>query len=342
MSHERPDAFDARAADREAAKWLARRDRGLSAAEQDDYLQWLREDPRHAGCIARHEETAHRMRQLARWQPSASSEPNPDLFARPRRRWARVAMSLTAMAAGIALGVFFWPRTAIETAPPSPAQSLLRVNERKALADGSEVELRDGSRIEVVFSEHERRVRLVGGEAQFNVTKDAKRPFIVEAGGVAVHAIGTVFAVRLDAAAVDVLVTEGKVRVETFTPPAAAPTPQREAPIVAAQHRAIVSLAADAPEPQVSEVTPEQIKDALAWRAPRFQFYETPMSEAMAEFNRRNSVHLVAGDAAVGALRIGGVFRADNVEGFVSLLELTMGVRSERRGESEIALLSPQ
>src|SRR5262245_34181296 len=99
MSDPRPHAFDARVADQQAADWLARRDRGLSAAEQDDYLQWLREDARHAGLIARHEATARRMQTLAHWQPAMSSEPNPDLFARPRTQWPRMVPWLAVAAA---------------------------------------------------------------------------------------------------------------------------------------------------------------------------------------------------------------------------------------------------
>jgi transmembrane sensor len=341
MSTERFNSSEG-SVEREAAEWLACRDRGFSAAEQDAYLQWLREDASRAAAIARHEATFHRMQQLAHWEPAHSSEPNPDLFARPHRGWRRTGLLLTAAAAAIVFGVFFWPRGAPVPAQRFTARSLLRVNEREALTDGSIVELRDGSRIEVAFSERERRVRLVGGEAQFSVTKDPDRPFIVEAGGVAVRAIGTVFAVRLDAAAVDVLVTEGKVRVESPAPTGTAASAVHEVSVVPAQHRAIVSLTPAAAEPQVTAVTPEQIKEVLAWQAPRFQFYETPLAEALAEFNSRNRLQLVAGDAEVGAMRIGGTFRADNVEGFVSMLQLTLGVRSERRGETEIVLGSPR
>ncbi len=339
MPDQRPHAFDARTADQQAADWLARRDRGLTAGEQDDYLQWLAGDARHAGLIARHEATARRLQQLARWQPATSSEPNPDLFARPRRgAWQRVA-PLAALAALLVFGVLLWPRRAPEAARPTT--SFLRVNERQALADGSVVELRDGSRIEIAFSAAERRVRLMGGEGYFTVAKDAARPFIVEAGGVAVRAVGTVFAVRLDAGTVDVLVTEGRVRVES---PATIGQPAVESPSardVPASHRAVVSLAASAPGPEVTAVTAEQIKDALGWQAPRFQFYETPLAEAVDEFNRHNPHQLVLGDPSLAGKRIGGTFRADNVEGFVSLLNLTMGIRSEARGAEVTVLLPP-
>ena len=44
-----PEKFPASdAIETAATAWLARRDRTLTAAEQDAYLQWLREDPRHA------------------------------------------------------------------------------------------------------------------------------------------------------------------------------------------------------------------------------------------------------------------------------------------------------
>src|SRR5688572_18088066 len=90
----------------EAARWLARRDRGFNAAEQDEYLQWLRSDPAHAEALARHEATLRRMMGVAEWQPAHSAEPNPDLFAPPGRgRW-RVAVRVLAAAAALAVAGF--------------------------------------------------------------------------------------------------------------------------------------------------------------------------------------------------------------------------------------------
>lgn len=325
---------------RQAADWVARRDRGLSAAEQDDYLQWLSGDARRAAAIARHEETVRRLRLLQHWQPADSSEPNPDLFARPRSRWSRWALAASvgsAIAAAwlVAIG---W-RAPAETEPlaVTPVSAFLRHNERQVLTDGSLVELRDGSRIEVLFSPQERRVRLTGGEAHFTVAKNPAWPFIVEAGRVAVRAVGTAFAVRFDAAEVDVVVTEGRVRLEPSsalgpTEDAAPPALAVETTEIPASHRVLVSLAPAAPTPAVTPVSTEQMRAALAWQAPRFQFFETPLAEAVAEFNRRNRPQIVLGDPDLAAVPIGGTFRVDNVEGFVSLLELTLGVRAEKRG----------
>lgn len=323
----------------EAALWLARRDRGLTPAEQDDYMQWLQSDPRHAEALARHAATLQRMMRLYEWQPVHTSEPNPDLLAPMRKRrswWAPVGL-----AAAAALAVLVWHRgLAPETKPkPEPeARTYLRVNERMALPDGTRVELRDGSNLVVKYSESERRVSLASGEAHFTVWKDAARPFVVEVGDVAVVAVGTAFNVRRDEQAVEVLVTAGRVKLENSDPADdAAP-----APLISAGERAVISASEFAPRmvapPVITPVTPDEISLALAWQTPRFHFDETPLAEAVRQFNRVNRHQLVLEDPTLGALRIGGTFRPDNVEAFVRLLEITFRIRAETRGEDETVL----
>jgi transmembrane sensor len=58
----------------------------------------------------------------------------------------------------------------------------------------------------------------------FHVVKDPRRPFVVTAAGVAVRAVGTVFSVQFERDEVGVLVTEGRVAVETASRPAAPAT----------------------------------------------------------------------------------------------------------------------
>ena len=257
MSSQLPASTDT--IDAAAAQWIARRDRGLSAAEQDDYMAWLRADPRHAAAIARHAAVLERMMGLGAWQPELSAEPNPDLFAPPARRPWRVLAPVWALAAALVLGLFVWQSASPPA--PTPQKTFLRVNERQALADGSVVELKDGSRLDLQFTPGERRVRLTG-EAHFTVAKNPARPFIVEALGVEVRAVGTAFNVRVDAASVEVLVTEGKVRVDEPARLAAmsAPTPTAPAPaepevFLTAGQQVVVPLAASAPAPVVATVS---------------------------------------------------------------------------------------
>lgn len=327
----------------EAVTWLVRRDRGLTPAEQDEYLQWLCADPRHAEILAQHAAAFERMMQLYEWQPGQSTEPNPDLFALRRRwRWPLLSGSLAA-AAALAVGFSVWLVSSDGVAPAQ--KSHLRVNEKRALADGSLVELKDGSRLQVEFSPAARRVRLTG-EAHFKVAKDAGRPFVVDAAGVRVRAVGTAFNVRLGADAVDVLVTEGTVQVaptaEAIPTPTAAP--EAEAATITtlnAGQRVRVNLAGG-PAPQVAAASDAEIAATLEWQGPRLQFYETPLATAVREFNAHNASRsgsklLKLGEDELGRVPIGGTFRIDNVDAFVRLLELTIDVRAETRGD-EIVL----
>jgi transmembrane sensor len=324
----------------QASRWLARRDRGLTPAEQDDYMQWLAADPRHTAAMMQHAAALERMMHLYEWQPVHTTEANPALFAPPRRRrwWPWAAGGALAAAAAVALMGSLGPWTRGPAVPP--AKSYLHVNERLALPDGSRVELKDGSQVVVQYSDRERRVKLTGGEAQFSVWKDATRPCVVEAGGVEVRAVGTVFNVRLEERAVAVLVSEGRVKVNREPLAVGAAEPAAEVLVAAGEQTAVpLAVAAVSSAPVVVvPATPEQIGQSLAWQTPRLQFFETPLAAAVAEFNRLNRFQIVLGEAELGSRPIGGTFRPDNVEGFVRLLETTLDVRAERRGENETVL----
>ena len=354
-NHHQPARTDAIA--EQAALWLARRDRGLSPEEQDEYLQWLSANPRHSEELARHAAAFQRMMRLYEWQPGQSASPNPDLFA-PRPRWKMRAWPLCVAAAALLVvsTMVFWSQLVPPASVTTP--SYLRLNESRILPDGSIVELKECSRIEVAFSPEVRALRLTG-EAHFTVAKDAT-PFVVQAGDVSVRAVGTAFNVRLEANEVDVLVTEGKVHLDRTAAGAApvASAPQRrfaagnagatndsagrtaaeevEAELVAGQ-RATVRLSGGE-RAQVSDVTPTEIEHALAWQAPRLEFSDTPLAVAIAEFNQRNRTRLVLGDPVLGSAPIGGTFRVDNVEGFVRLLEVTLDIQAETRAGGKIIL----
>lgn len=83
------------------------------------------------------------------------------------------------------------------------------------LADGSRVWLNAETRLRypVTFAGTERRVELTG-EAYFEVSKDATRPFIVRANGVDVRVLGTSFNVAAYGAEVVTTLVEGRVAVE--------------------------------------------------------------------------------------------------------------------------------
>jgi transmembrane sensor len=332
---------DAAADATNAAAWLARRDRGLTPAEQDAFLQWLREDARHRAELGRLDRTWEALDVLAEWRPAHSARPNPDLLARGRRRSRRVwwyAAGTLAAAASLVLGVILVRPKLVPVTAPVVGLQVLPAPERVVLEDGSVVEANQGWVFSVAFTPAERRVRLLDGEVHFTVAKNPARPFVVDVAGVTVRAVGTAFNVRRSTSIVDVLVTEGRVQVEPAAPrelsPAIAPAPTP----VAAGQQATIDAAQPLAAPVVVALNPAQIQHALAWQGVRLIFDELPLSAVVAEFNLRNRRQLVIADPRVAGLRVTGSFRADNVEAFTRLLEASFGVAVEQRADGTLAL----
>ena len=331
-----------------AAEWLVRRDRGLSPAQEVEFARWLAADERHSRMFGKLTQTWGLLDRVP-----AARVPLP---SHRGRRWGWAARSLAAAAA---LALAF---VALDSARPT-ATPLLRTAvtpiggfEKIDLPDGSVVRLNTSSAVEVAFTATERRVHLRRGEASFTVAMDRARPFIVRVGQVDVRAVGTVFNVRCLPAAVEVLVTEGKVRVDDaasglsrLAPPSNSPaippaprtiapgpsigaTTAADEPLLVEGHRITITTAVSAPAAFVPvAVAPQEAARALAWQSRRLEFSAQPLAEVVAEFNRYNRHQLVIEDAGLAAQRFGGKFPANDIESFVLLLESNFGVIAERR-----------
>lgn len=328
-----------------AAEWLVRHDRGLTPAQQDEFLSWLTASAAHRESFERHRSLWGEFNALAQWRPEHGTVPNPDLLARHRRpspwRWA--APALLAAAAAVALLLVGSPPTRAPGEAPLVFEAA--AYRQETLPDGSVVDLNRGAHVLVQFSTTERRVLLVQGEAQFAVAKNPARPFVVRAAGVDVRAVGTAFNVKLAGPNLEVLVTEGTVHVSqpTAVAPAASAGPAPPAaPVVLAAltagQRTVIPVATAIAPPVVVPASAPEIARLLDWQPHLLDFDSTPLAEVVATFNGRNPQRLVIGDEALRALTIVASIRSDNVEGFVRLLEGTMGVRAERTPAGEIVL----
>lgn len=321
---------------REAADWVVRRDAGLTAAEQDDFLQWLGADTRHREWFARQSGNWSALDGLADWRPAHSAEPNPHLLARrsPRRSRWRVPALVGLAAACVA--VFFSLRRDVSTG--AHAQPLL---ERRVLADGSVAELNRGAEVEVRYTATQRRLTLLRGEARFAVQKDPARPFLVSAGGVEVRAVGTEFNVSLLRQTIEVTVTEGQVKVLPVVASergTESPAVIAAAPLLGRGQRARVARATPEAAPEISVVSADELRRLGAWQPQLLDFSAAPLRVVVAEFNRVNRRQLVLLDTALGELPVVASFRSDNLDGFVELLVRTAGIAVERRDDAEIVL----
>lgn len=326
---------------RTAALWVVRLERGLTAAEQDEFLDWLTADPRHGDELSRQRAGWDRLDLLADWRPEHGRRPNRDLLApppakvlarwKPQLAWA----SLAGLAAAASLAVVFWTQRPVPAQPAmaSTAPAIALIEER-TLADGSVVVLNRGTRITVAYTDGERRVDLTQGEAHFLVAKNPARPFIVSVRGVDVRAVGTAFNVHLKGGSVEVLVTEGKVSVAPAE--SGGQTSEDGSPLfLTVGQRTVVPLDQSA-APAVTAVTAvsaEEMDALLAWQPKLLDFTEQPLSAIIAEFNRRNAtVRLEIDDPALAATVLNASLRSDNVEGFLRLIDSGFQIKAARSG----------
>jgi transmembrane sensor len=330
--------------ERAAALWVMRRDRGLTAAEQDELSHWLAVDPRHGEALREHHWGWDELDRLAGLQTSLGAPPNPDLLApgarsnpaRLRRLLWFVPVGLAA-AAGIVIALRLRGPAPVVAAGLAPVV-LAAPLERRVLDDGSVVDLGHDTDIVVGYDTAERGLRLLRGEATFTVARDRTRPFVVRAGGLEVRAIGTIFHVRLETTEVEVVVSEGRVMIKQVIERSGRGD-AGEAMELEAGHGVVVSRVAGGTG-KVILLTAAQLAARRAGRgqADVLVFADATLAEVVAAFNRSNAVQLVIGDAELAQQRLGGRFSANDVHGFLRLLESTSGIKAERRGEKEIVL----
>jgi transmembrane sensor len=325
-----------------AAVWLSLRDRGLSAAETAEFVRWLQLDPRHAAVFEELDRTWKDFDRVAALQPAAPREqPDAELLA-PRPRPSRPAHRLgwaAGLAVAAAIAVLVAPRL---LAPRHTAETAVGALQKLDLPDGSVALLNTDSAIDTAFTAAERRVRIVRGEVFFTVAKDTARPFVVTAGPVAVRAVGTAFNVHRQNGTVEVLVTEGRVRLTDDDDGRSLLAPREtrpaEPPVLQAGERAVVRTASTGegrPKPAMATVVPvapAALQRELAWQERRLEFDEVPLAEIVRQFNRHNRLQLVVDDPRLAQQRFSGVFRADGQESFLRLLQEDFGVQVVRRG----------
>jgi transmembrane sensor len=184
------------------------------------------------------------------------------------------------------------------------------------LPDGSVVTLNTASKVAVEYSEARRNVRLLGGEALFDVAKDHVRPFVVSAGGTQVRAIGTSFTVRhLPDAPVQILVQEGVVEVvEKSDRKRRAIRLGPNSRANSSAHQISVSTAITLPE----------LRRELAWREGRIEFEGQTLAEAVAEFARYSDTTISVEDPQMSREEIAGRFQGNDPIGFARAVAVSL------------------
>jgi transmembrane sensor len=313
-----------------AARWAVRANaEPLSPDEERELEIWLGADPRHRGAYVRARARWFDLDRLAALHGPA----NLSLETLPARSMSRRELLAASVAVITALsGAFAWIESSGGRERYTSAIGEVR---RIPLSDGSTMLLNTDTEVTVRLTEQERDILLVRGEVLFEVAHDKARPFIVHADNTAVRAVGTAFAVRLQAAQVAVTVTEGVVEVSEPTsvsgsgpvvPSAARSNAQR----VKANERVVIARARPA---KIEPVAAPEVDRQLAWRDGKVSFDGESLQTAVSEINRHNRRQIVIDDPELGRRPVLGVFRTTDPEGFCAAAAAALKARAVADGE---------
>lgn len=315
----------------EAARWVVRHDKGaLSLDERAQFEAWKNASPLHADAFARMSGHWNDLNELMQLSDAPRETP---LLKRPAT-WAGIGIAAAVVFAVIVGVTQFSPRnhTPVQIAQtPGLGVYKTRVGDQEkiTLADGSIVTLNTASRIETRMNGQERTVRLLEGEAFFEVAHDASRPFRVYAGDGMTVAVGTAFSVRLKEDAVEVVVSEGKI---AYSRVADTPTPETVAYVTAGE------AASFGDKLEIEKVDQAEVGRKLSWTEGKLVFAGAPLSSVVADISRYTDIKFDFANQELADMRVGGVFQVGEVNEMLDAIETNFGLRIERIGDKVVRI----
>lgn len=363
----------------EAAEWFVRlRDDRLGVRNRERNVRWLKQSPAHISELLRiqqvyqalrtakvvnrspavtGQETSNIIELDSQYEPDPSEPPPLELLpvepVRPRARFEawKIAAAVACLTVSFFLGfmakVAWFDRT-IETE--------LGEWRMVSLTDGTQVRVGPASLLKVSFGDDHRTIRLIRGEAMFDVAKDHTRPFYVESELIGVLAVGTEFRVSRLGGKDVVAVTEGSVAlyrdgrdaIRGSVPAAPAQFAEATGGVALAAGEQVSITQSTRSKPVAKEKV--NLDYEQAWAEGWLVYENKTVAEVASDFNRLNRVKIVITEPSIAARRL-AFFRvsATDPESFVAALatspDITI-VRDDpnvlrvelRRGVSEAAV----
>lgn len=328
--------------ERDAHAWAARIDRGeLSAKEEAALKRWLAADPENRAALIRVAEMWGRLAFALGSETTAQTLRSRNETG-SRRRWPKLTPA-RGMAAGlialVASGVgIFGVQTYRVQSSNGVYETAIGEQQTVVLADGSTIVINTDSKLTVNYSRARRSILLERGESNFAVASNRQSPFVVSAGNGQVMAVGTEFSVRLDRELVEVLVSEGKVRIGARLDAAlsdafagderTAAAPVEDRPTTAEAGTRVVYGHASAAH-EVSEVALQDLERELMWKDGVLAFHDKPLSAVIDEITRYSPYEIRIVDPELRSLIVSGYYPVSKVETVFTALRDGFGLQVE-------------
>ncbi len=339
----------------EACAWIAQLESGeMSASDMAALREWMSRSPAHAREIRNVADLSGQLSVLTELASAIDATAGVGHSLRKSSNSMRIPAPVLAGAFTFVMvcGIAIFAMLVNVDSTPKIYKTAVGEYQTIVLADGTSVSLNTASQIEVDFNDIERRVRLVAGEALFDVASNPKRPFVVYSDTAIAEAVGTSFVVRLREAVTELAVVEGVVAFSKLPlsteitpmrnttesamerPPAADPVARvivRAGQALTSKELSTVTTSEAASE--IPVLSARDLQRKLSWTDGFLEFSETPLEEVVEELTRHNAVSIEIADPALKQLKFGGIFRTGDVDQLLSALE-GLGVVVEKQDDN--------
>ena len=295
----------------EAASWLLRlREAAGDPRVQDDFNAWLSRSSEHRAAWQRVQESWYLLGEGKPvyehvWRPRSSQTPstgvsrgfrvqtgNHSRATRPRWRWAA-----TISAVGLAACLLVVAAPSILLRLEADHRTTTAQSRLVTLEDGTTVHLAADSAIKTDFSASRRQVRLLAGEAFFDVTRNPTRPFVVDASGVTVEVTGTAFDVRLASSMTQVELARGAVGVSFDAAQSASPAVLVPGQMLVVDRKSGAMIK--------SSIAPEDIG---AWREGRLFVNDATIGAVVEQIQRYHTAWIAVPDVTLAHQTVTGLY----------------------------------
>ncbi|MFD2165990.1 FecR family protein [Thalassotalea euphylliae] len=330
----------------QASLWIAKVDRELSNKEKDALQAWLAESEENLACFVELAKLWDKMDDLSRL---ADIFPKPQWQAKKRKWPVAMAASFAAVCALVMTFLLYQPASEdMVIASQKSYQTKVGESQTIQLSDASTLVLNTDSFVQVSYTKNARVLNLVRGEIHIDVAHDKERPLSVMAQGKVIQAVGTAFNVEVKDELVELIVTEGKVRIaenETQDIAVALKQLSERLPVesVAVKQGEKIDLVTDtetaSAAEQVEKMDEVAIAANLSWQRGNLIFRGEALDDVLTEISRYTDIEFeLANDIALSDIKVAGMFKTGDVSGLLNVLNTSFDIQHEKLANGKVRL----
>ncbi|WP_206483777.1 FecR domain-containing protein [Thalassotalea sp. G2M2-11] len=328
----------------QAKYWVCRLNRGLTQEDKPLLIAWLNQNPVHHQTLYKVASIFDNISELESLNGIFPLE-KPTTFLHVNKVKWLLALVFTSL---IVITLLILQQTLMQTdKAPAPLRTYMtNTGEIKTITlfDGSTITLNTQTKVQVQYTTVHRHIDLLYGEAQFDVEKDASRPFTVTSGTKSFTALGTIFNIQKNNSTdMELVVSEGKVLISEANYSAQQLATLIHSEVTKFDSQQIIqqgekSIIEDTVQLATATLSNKQSDKELAWQQGMLVFSGETLVQALNEISRYSDVEFVLVDEAIKHIPIAGYFKAGDIEGLLASLSYNFGIASQFNATNSVQL----